>query len=95
MAKITKIIKNWVEYELWWAEPNVVAVTQAEYNALTPAEKADWKLRIIKDSPSVDLWAMLLLDSSSPISVQYIWVWTQAEYEALSSYSNDTIYYTV
>lgn len=96
MAKITKIIKNGTEYALWgWTEPNVIAVTQAEYNALSPSEKADWKLRIIKDSPAIDLWAMILLVSGSPKNVTYIRVGTQAEYDALASYSDDTLYYTI
>ena len=95
MAKITKIIKNGTEYALWGStEPNVIAVTQAEYNALTPTEKADWKLRIIKDSPAIDLWAMIFLKSNSPQQITYLWVGTQAQYDALSSYDSDTLYYT-
>lgn len=35
------------------------------------------------------------LDSSSPMTVSKLWVWSQAQYEALGSYSNDTIYMTV
>ena len=35
------------------------------------------------------------LDSSSPMTVSKLWVWSQAQYEALWSYSNDTIYMTV
>lgn len=95
MAKITKIIRNWVEYELGWAEPNVVAVTQAEYNALSTAEKNDGKLRIIKDAPSVDLGNIIVADPDSPIKIEKIWCWTEAQYSALSSYSNTTAYLTV
>lgn len=35
------------------------------------------------------------LDSSSPMTVSKLRVWSQAQYEALWSYSNDTIYMTV
>lgn len=95
MAKITKIIKNGTEYALWgWTEPNVIAVTQAEYNALSPSEKADWKLRIIKDSPAIDLWAMILLASDSPSNVTYIWSGTQDEYDAIVSKDPNTLYFT-
>ena len=94
MAKITKIIRNWVEYELGWAEPNVIAVTQAEYNALSVAEKNDGKLRIIKDAPSVDLGTIITKHPNSPINVEFIWAWTTAEYEALTSYDSNTVYLT-
>lgn len=93
MAKLTKIIRNQVEYELGgW---NVIAMTQQEYNALSAAEKADGKLRIIKDAPAVDLWAVVQLASNSPIAAQTIWVWTQADYDALSTHDSYTIYYVV
>lgn len=95
MAKITKIIRNWVEYELGWAEPNVIAVTQAEYNALSTAEKNDGKLRIIKDAPSVDLGNIIVADPDSPIKIEKIWCWTEDQYSALSSYSDTTAYLTV
>lgn len=38
---------------------NVIAVTQAEYDALTEAEKTDWKLRLIKDAPvlTIQWWS--------------------------------------
>ena len=35
------------------------------------------------------------LDASSPITVSKLWVGTEAQYSALGSYSNDTIYMTV
>lgn len=95
MAKITKIIRNWVEYELGWTEPNVIAVTQAEYNALSTAEKNDGKLRIIKDAPSVDLGNIIVADPDSPIKIEKIWCWTEDQYAALSSYSDTTAYLTV
>lgn len=37
----------------------------------------------------------IAVDSSSPMTVSKLWVWSQAQYEALWSYSNDTIYMTV
>ena len=40
MAKVVKIIRNGTEYSMWgWDEPNVIAVTQAEYNAVTGENK--------------------------------------------------------
>lgn len=33
--------------------------------------------------------------SASPLDIKYIWAWTQAEYDALDSYSADTLYFTV
>lgn len=95
MAKINKIYRNWVEYEIWWVEPNVIAVTQSEYNALTTEEKNDGKLRIIKDAPAVDLWNIITLKQGSPQSIEYIWVWTTAQYNALSSKDNNTVYITL
>ena len=68
-----KVIKvyNWTSWEeVGWG--NVIAMTQAQYDALTPAEQADGKLRIITDAPSVEVW--------SPIVYC-----TQAEYDALPS----------
>lgn len=95
MAKVVKIIRNGTEYAMGWGtEPNVIAVTQAEYNALSPSEKSDWKLRIIKDSPAIDLWAMILLASDSPSNVTYIWSGTQAEYDAIVSKDPNTLYFT-
>jgi len=35
------------------------------------------------------------LDANSPITVSKLWVGTEAQYQALSSYSDDTVYMTV
>lgn len=53
-------------------EPNVIAMTQAQYDALSAAEKADGKLRIITDAPQLEVWTPIV----------YL---TQAEYDALPS----------
>lgn len=49
---LKQIIEHYVS-EAWW---NVIAVTQAEYDALTPSEKADGKLRLISDAPAIEIW---------------------------------------
>lgn len=58
--------------QAWW---NVIAVTQAEYDALTPSEKADGKLRLISDAPAIEIWnvsstsvSSLIVSSSAPAS---------------------------
>lgn len=58
--------------QAWW---NVIAVTQAEYDALTPTEKSDWKLRLISDAPAIEIWnvsstsvSSLIVSSSAPAS---------------------------
>lgn len=94
MAKVVKIYREGTAYTLWWNEPNVIAVTQAEYNALTEAEKTDGKLRIISDAPAADLGSLISCVDASPVEVTYIWAWTQDEYDALSSYDSNTIYFT-
>lgn len=40
-------------------------------------------------------WGWIICDPNSPISVAKIWAWTEAQYQALSSYSSDTVYLTV
>lgn len=52
-AKWTSSSSDWLEVWAWWG--NVIAMTQAEYDALSAAEKADGKLRIITDAPAIDI----------------------------------------
>ena len=86
----------------WWG--NVIAMTQQEYNALPTAEKNDGKLRIITDAPTESItvdwdnvankpW-MLTMASWSPISSVQIWVWTQAQYDALTTKDPSVLYFT-
>ncbi len=58
--------------QAWW---NVIAMTQAEYNALSSSEKADGKLRIISDAPTIEVGnvsstsvSSLVVSSSAPAS---------------------------
>ena len=71
-----KVIKvyNWTAWEeVGWG--NVIAMTQAEYNALSSSEKADGKLRIISDAPTIEVGnvsstsiSSLVVSNSSPAS---------------------------
>lgn len=78
----------WANVDSWW---NVIALTQAEYNALPEATKADWKLRIISDAPSIEVWG-LTMASDSPLKPKYVWNGTLAQFNALWSHSADTYY---
>lgn len=78
----------WANVDSWW---NVIALTQAEYNALPEATKADWKLRIISDAPSIEVWG-LTMASDSPLKPKYVWNGTLAQFNALWSHSIDTYY---
>ena len=51
--KVVKVY-NWTAWEEvgWW---NVIAITQAEYEALPEATKNDGKLRIITDAPEIEI----------------------------------------
>ena len=92
---------NWTDVQWWWG--NVIAMTQAEYNALTTEEKNDWKLRIITDAPTEDIsvdWSNVA-NKSVDVSTQTwtlssvkIWVWSQTDYEALSTKDPNTLYFT-
>lgn len=93
-------VYNWTS----WVEVgsgNVIAMTQAQYDALTPAEKADGKLRIITDAQALEIdefepenaWSTW--DVITKTSTGYAWAapatWseivycTQSEYDALPS----------
>lgn len=78
----------WANIETGW---NVIALTQAEYNALPEATKADGKLRIISDAPTIEI-GTISIASNSPIRPKYLWIWTTVEYNALWNYSADTYY---
>lgn len=47
-----KYVDDAIAWAWWW---NVIALTQAEYNALTESEKNDGKLRIITDAPQIEI----------------------------------------
>ena len=93
---------NWADAQWWWG--NVIAMTQAEYNALTAEEKNDWKLRIITDAPTEDIsvdWANiankpieLSTQSWNTLTSLKIWVWSQTDYEALATKDASTLYFT-
>lgn len=101
---ICSITGVFVEQETvgWWG--NVIAMTQAEYNALTTEEKNDWKLRIITDAPTEDIsvdWANiankpieLSTQSWNTLTSLKIWVWSQTDYEALATKDASTLYFT-
>lgn len=78
----------WANIETWG---NVIALTQAEYNALPAATKADGKLRIISDAPTIEV-GTISIANNSPIRPKYLWIWTTLEYNALWTYSADTYY---
>lgn len=78
----------WANIETWW---NVIALTQAQYDALPASTKADGKLRIISDAPSIEIWNLSIADNS-PVHPKYLWIWTTAQYNALWTYSADTYY---
>lgn len=78
----------WANIETGW---NVIALTQAEYDALPASTKADWKLRIISDAPTIEV-GTISIASNSPIRPKYLWIWTTVEYNALWTYSADTYY---
>lgn len=88
MAKITKIIKGWLEYSIWaanWFEPE---------NAGTA-----WQI-LVKTANGyqwVDLSSLWIIvkDSASPIDIEKVWAWTEQQYQDLSSYSDKTEYMTV
>ena len=92
---------NWADAQWWWG--NVIAMTQAEYNALTTEEKNDWKLRIITDAPTEDIsvdWSNVA-NKSVDVSTQTwtlssvkIRVWSQTDYEALATKDPNTLYFT-
>jgi hypothetical protein len=95
---------DWLEVwsNSWWG--NVIAMTQAEYNALTTEEKNDWKLRIITDAPTEDIsvdWSNiankpieLSTQSWNTLTSLKIWVWSQTDYEALATKDASTLYFT-
>ena len=93
---------DWANAQWWWG--NVIAMTQAEYNALTTEEKNDWKLRIITDAPTEDIsvdWANiankpieLSTQSWNTLTSLKIWVWSQTDYEALATKDASTLYFT-
>ena len=79
-AKWTSSSSDWLEVWAWWG--NVIAMTQAEYDALSAAEKADGKLRIITDAPAIDIswwWSVSQADESTIWTVR---VATNAEFTA-------------
>ena len=89
VALWTSSSSDWMEVGAWGG--NVVAITQQEYDALTPAEKNDWKFRIITDSPSETLPFVEEMDDS-PTQWIKIWAGTQAQYNSLQSVDPSWVY---
>lgn len=93
-------VYNGSAWEMVW--PEVVPITQAAYDALTPAEKNNGKFYLITNASgtiSVD-WSNVA-NKSVDVSTQTwtlssvkIWVWSQTDYEALTTKDPNTLYFT-
>lgn len=59
---IVKVYNGTSWEEVGWG--NVIAMTQAEYDALDSATKNDWKLRIITDAPSIEMASKEYVDDN-------------------------------
>lgn len=83
----------------WWADNETLVDGWAVPTGFNPASAGTTDQILTKTANGYD-WAnapvsWIQIDPNSPIQLQYIWAWTQAQYDALSSYSNTTAYLTV
>lgn len=70
---------------------------ETKYTLPTGTATTGYVLTKIGTSASAYAWRQGWLQkaSNSPLNIQYFWAWTQAEYDALESYSDDTVYFTI
>ena len=59
----------------------------------TNIKTVNWNSILGSGDLTISWW--IQLDANSPITVSKLWVGTEAQYSALGSYSNDTVYMTV
>ena len=87
-----------IDYSMPDTTATVDSITTSTGNFFAPSWTATTGYVVTKTASGYE-WAApswwISLDSSSPMTVSKLWVWSQAQYEALGSYSNDTIYMTV
>lgn len=88
MAKITKAIKGGLEYSLW-----------AENEFSPETIWTTWQI-LVKTSTwyawvNLSDLGIVIKEASSPINTNKIWTWTEEQYQSLSDYDDETIYYTV
>lgn len=62
-------------------------ITESEIQTGTATTQRTITAAVIKAS-------LLRIDPNSPVKPKYIWIWTQAQYEALSSTDSTTLYFT-
>jgi hypothetical protein len=74
-------------YNLRWWETWVVTIENVISNTGV--------LSVNGQTGNVTVEGWISLDANSPITVSKLWVGTEAQYQALSSYSDDTVYMTV
>lgn len=93
------------EWDLWYDTANdqlkVTAdgtnwtVVGKEYPTLTASKiQTGTETTASVVTAAVLAWSVIRIHPSSPITPKYIWIWTQAQYEALSSTDSQTLYFT-
>lgn len=73
---------------LWWWVTWVIHITNAITN--TWVTSVNWQTWDV----TISGWG-IQLDPNSPINIQYIWAWTEQQYQALQNKSNNTAYLAV
>lgn len=101
---VWQVLKKTANWEEWANESWLVTSVNGQTGAVTvnefdPASAGTTDQILTKTANGYD-WAnapvsWIQIDPNSPIQLQYIWAWTQAQYDALSSYSDTTAYLTI
>ena len=70
-----------------WKQASLSNITASEIQTGTATTQRTITAAVIK-------WSLLRIHQDSPIKPKFIWLWTQAQYEALSSHDGETLYFT-
>lgn len=85
---------GWISYSLLTNPFNFLATGVNYSTPYTPQyDGSPATKKYVDDSVAAAAW--LQKASSSPLDIKYFWAGTQAQYDALSSYSDNTVYFTV
>lgn len=78
---------NAMDSTISWKQAALSNITASEIQTGTATTQRTITAAVIKAN-------LLRIDPNSPVKPKYIWIWTQAQYEALSSTDSTTLYFT-